>query len=116
MGQSQRRHEVGKFYEIREKLGTGSFAEVKRGIRKADKKEFAIKVIKKKKLTAEELVTVHDEVEIMHKINHPNCVTLFEMFETKSAMFMVLELLTGGEIGRAVQQECRDRSRMPSSA
>lgn len=24
--------------------------------------------------------------------------------------------LFGGEIGRAVQQECRDRSRMPSSA
>eukprot|EP00456_Euglypha_rotunda_P019673 TRINITY_DN1738_c0_g1_i5.p3 TRINITY_DN1738_c0_g1~~TRINITY_DN1738_c0_g1_i5.p3 ORF type:complete len:134 (+),score=46.54 TRINITY_DN1738_c0_g1_i5:236-637(+) len=29
---------------------------------------------------------------------------------------VVWEFQTGSEIGRAVQQECRDRSRMPSSA
>eukprot|EP00456_Euglypha_rotunda_P023402 TRINITY_DN19454_c0_g1_i11.p1 TRINITY_DN19454_c0_g1~~TRINITY_DN19454_c0_g1_i11.p1 ORF type:complete len:171 (+),score=47.86 TRINITY_DN19454_c0_g1_i11:173-685(+) len=29
---------------------------------------------------------------------------------------MICKADTGGEIGRAVQQECRDRSRMPSSA
>src|SRR5262249_62106892 len=30
--------------------------------------------------------------------------------------FIVFDTLTLAEIGRAVQQECRDRSRMPSSA
>jgi len=34
----------------------------------------------------------------MHKINHPHCVTLYEMFETKPKLFMVMELLTGGEL------------------
>src|SRR5260370_37699559 len=29
---------------------------------------------------------------------------------------MLMELTSKGQIGRAVQQECRDRSRMPSSA
>jgi len=90
--------DVGKFYEFKEKLGTGSFAEVKRAVRKEDAKEFAIKIIKKSKLNADELSVVHDEVEIMHKIKHENCVTLFEMFETKHTLFMVLELLTGGEL------------------
>lgn len=41
---------------------------------------------------------VHDEVEIMHKIQHPNCVQLYEMFETKKKLYMVMELLTGGEL------------------
>eukprot|EP00456_Euglypha_rotunda_P050960 TRINITY_DN41090_c0_g1_i3.p1 TRINITY_DN41090_c0_g1~~TRINITY_DN41090_c0_g1_i3.p1 ORF type:complete len:130 (-),score=25.56 TRINITY_DN41090_c0_g1_i3:20-409(-) len=34
----------------------------------------------------------------------------------QSKIFSPLSSLSGGEIGRAVQQECRDRSRMPSSA
>jgi len=93
-----RREEVGKYYDLSDKLGTGSFAVVKRATRKADGKEFAIKVIKKSKLNPDELAVVHDEVEIMHKINHPHCVTLYEMFETKTKLFMVMELLTGGEL------------------
>lgn len=32
------------------------------------------------------------------QVNHPNCVQLFEMFENSKKMFMVLELLTGGEL------------------
>jgi len=93
-----RREEIGKYYELQEKLGTGSFAVVKRALRKSDGKAFAIKVIKKNKLKADELAVVHDEVEIMHKINHANCVILYEMFETKPKLYMVMELLTGGEL------------------
>ena len=48
---------------------SGSFAVVKQATRKADGKQFAIKIIKKSKLNAEELAVVHDEVEIMHKVN-----------------------------------------------
>jgi len=34
----------------------------------------------------------------MHKLNHPNCVQLYEMFETSKKIYMVMELLTGGEL------------------
>jgi calcium/calmodulin-dependent protein kinase I len=71
---------------------------VKRAVRKKDGAEFAIKVIKKARLNEEELSVVHDEVEIMHRIQHPNCATLFEMFETPKKIYMVLELLSGGEL------------------
>jgi calcium/calmodulin-dependent protein kinase I len=93
-----RKDEITKYYEIKGKLGTGSFAVVKQATRKADGKQFAIKIIKKMRLNAEELAVVHDEVEIMHKVDHPNCVKLFEMFETSKKLYMVLELLTGGEL------------------
>ena len=66
--------------------------------RKADGKKFAAKIIKKSKLNPEELAVVHDEVEIMHMIDHPNCVKLYEMFETKKKLYLVMELLTGGEL------------------
>lgn len=98
MGASHKKEEIKKYYDIKDQLGTGSFAVVKRAIRKSDQKEFAVKVIKKQKLTPEELAVVHDEVEIMHKINHPHCVKLFEIFETTKRLYMVMELLTGGEL------------------
>ena len=93
-----RKDDINKFYDIREQLGTGSFAVVKRGVRKTDQHPFAVKIIKKSKLNADELAVVHDEVEIMHKIAHVNCVQLFEMFETNKKIYMVMELLTGGEL------------------
>jgi len=93
-----RKDEITKYYELGAKLGTGSFAVVRQATRKSDGKQFAIKIIKKSKLNAEELAVVHDEVEIMHKVDHPNCVKLFEMFETSKKLYMVLELLTGGEL------------------
>lgn len=93
-----KKEEVTKFYDIKEKLGTGSFAVVKRCIRKSDGKEFAVKIIKKAKLNPDELAVVHDEVEIMHIINHPNIVTLYEMFESPKKIYMIMELLTGGEL------------------
>ena len=70
---------------------------MKRATRKSDGKQFAIKVIKKSKLNSEELAVVHDEVEIMHKINHPNCVQLYEMFETSKKMYMVRPKRVEGE-------------------
>ncbi len=44
-------------------------------MRKGDNKQVAVKVIKKLKLSKEELEVVHDEVDIMHKVNFTD--TLF---------------------------------------
>ena len=71
---------------------------VKRGVRKTDGAAFAVKIIKKSKLNADELAVVHDEVEIMHRIAHTHVVQLFEMFETNKKIYMIMELLTGGEL------------------
>lgn len=93
-----RADEINKYYDLKDKLGTGSFATVRRAIRIADKKEFAIKVIKKGRLNDEELSVVHEEVKIMRQIQHKHCVKLFEIFETPKKICMVMELLTGGEL------------------
>jgi len=93
-----RKAEIRKYYDIKEQLGKGSFATVKKAVRKSDHKYFAVKIIKKNKLNPEELLVVHDEVEIMHKINHKHCAQLYEMFETNKKLYMVMELLTGGEL------------------
>lgn len=65
-----------------------------------------MKIIKKKNLNAEELATINDEVEILNKTDHPNIVKLYEIFDTPTYLYMVLELLTGGELfERIVEKE-----------
>ena len=96
---------------------------VKRAVSRKTGEEFAIKIIKKAKLNADELATVHDEVEIMHKINHPHCIQLVEMFESKKKIWMVMDLLTGGELfdrivskGSYSEREASDVVRSVASA
>lgn len=100
MGKSGSKQEtsIKSVYEFKEKLGTGSFATVKKVQRKADKEIFAVKIIRKNKLNKEELSVVHDEVEIMQRVEHKHCVRLFEIYETSSKLYMVMEILTGGEL------------------
>jgi len=87
-----------KRYQTKEILGRGSFAVVKKCIRKKDGNVMAVKIIKKTKLKEEDLQIIHQEVEIMNKIKHPNCVALEEIFETNKKLYLVMEVLTGGEL------------------
>mmetsp|Transcript_19920 Transcript_19920/g.28025 ORF Transcript_19920/g.28025 Transcript_19920/m.28025 type:complete len:333 (-) Transcript_19920:202-1200(-) len=87
-----------KKYSTKEVLGRGSFAIVKRAVRKKDGKELAVKIIKKAKLGQKDLQIVHDEVKIMDKIHHKNCVKLEEIFETNKKLYLVMEKLSGGEL------------------
>jgi len=98
MGSKGEKQEIKKVYSFKEKLGTGSFATVKKVVRNSDKEEFAVKIIRKHKLNKEELAVVHDEVEIMQRVEHKHCVRLFEIYETNAKLYMVMEILTGGEL------------------
>lgn len=99
-------NEFKRSYELKEELGNGSFATVKKCVHKSSGKEYAAKIIKKSTLNEEEIETVHAEASIMREIEHPHVVHLFDMFESKGKVYMVLELLTGGELfDRIVQKQ-----------
>lgn len=38
------------------------------------------------------------EVEILRSISHPNIVTLYEIYESEHRLYLVMELVTGGEL------------------
>src|SRR5688500_19085677 len=53
------------------------------------------------------------KLSLRRKRSSPN---VFEMAATETITSIILIKLIRVKIGRAVQQECRDRARMPSSA
>lgn len=97
------------FYNIptgnKNKLGEGSFGMVAKATSKATNAVFAVKSIEKKHLKDAEKFKV--EIMIMKEMDHPNIVKLFETFEDKKYLYLVLELCEGGELfDEIIEQGC----------
>jgi serine/threonine protein kinase len=87
---------VEKYYTVKDKLGSGSFSVVKLGINKKTGEEFAIKIIEKKRVGEKKMMQT--EIDILNQVHHPNVIQLREMFETSTHLYLVMELVTGGEL------------------
>ena len=59
----------------------------------------AIKTIKKAKIETEaDLVRIRREIQIMSSVRHPNIIHIYEVFENKEKMVLVMEYAAGGEL------------------
>eukprot|EP01017_Pseudomicrothorax_dubius_P007169 TRINITY_DN12179_c0_g1_i2.p1 TRINITY_DN12179_c0_g1~~TRINITY_DN12179_c0_g1_i2.p1 ORF type:complete len:276 (-),score=51.51 TRINITY_DN12179_c0_g1_i2:129-956(-) len=54
--------------------------------------------MKKARLSKEDHIALQMEVEILSQIDHPNVVKLYEVYEDSQHYYMILELMTGGEL------------------
>ncbi|KAK5583786.1 hypothetical protein RB653_005386 [Dictyostelium firmibasis] len=90
--------EVEKIYEFKEELGRGAFSIVYLGQHKQTKLLYAIKVINKSELGTDYEKNLKMEVDILKKVNHPNIIALKELFDTPEKLYLVMELVTGGEL------------------
>uniref|UniRef100_A0A7N6BBL0 Protein kinase domain-containing protein n=1 Tax=Anabas testudineus TaxID=64144 RepID=A0A7N6BBL0_ANATE len=75
----------------------GAFSEVVLAEEKRTQKLVAIKCIPKKALEGKEN-SIENEVAVLHKIKHANIVSLEEIFESKSHLYLVMQLVSGGEL------------------
>ncbi|XP_051969717.1 ribosomal protein S6 kinase alpha-3 isoform X3 [Xyrauchen texanus] len=80
-------------YEVKEDIGVGSYSICKRCIQKSTCMEYAVKVINKAKRDPTE------EVEILLRYGqHPNIITLKDVYDDGRSVYLVTELLKGGEL------------------
>uniref|UniRef100_A0A3B4AYE4 non-specific serine/threonine protein kinase n=1 Tax=Periophthalmus magnuspinnatus TaxID=409849 RepID=A0A3B4AYE4_9GOBI len=93
---------VEDFYEIGEELGSGQFAIVKRCVERSTARPFAAKFIKKRQSMASSRGVrredIEREVSILHHIQHGNIVTLHDVYENRTDVVLILELVSGGEL------------------
>ena len=86
-------------YELYRTLGEGSFGKVKYAVNKETNEAVAIKILDKDKIQKQNMgAQIKKEISIMKMINHPYVVCVKDVFATTSKIFLVLELVEGGEL------------------
>ena len=60
--------------------------------------KYAIKSIKKAVLGVHNYDMLRNELMILSKLDHPNIMKLYAVYEDETYLHMVTELLTGGEL------------------
>ena len=83
-------------YKFVKELGEGAFGKVYLVEHRTTAERFACKRISKKKVKDREVLT--QEINLMIDLDHPNIVKLFEVFEDKTYIFLIMEMLKGGEL------------------
>ncbi|XP_057161358.1 ribosomal protein S6 kinase alpha-1 isoform X2 [Ursus arctos] len=80
-------------YVVKETIGVGSYSVCKRCVHKATNMEYAVKVIDKSKRDPSE------EIEILLRYGqHPNIITLKDVYDDGKHVYLVTELMRGGEL------------------
>lgn len=89
---------IGK-YELGKTLGTGNFSKVKVGTDAETGETWAIKIIDKEQLAKERMEEqLKREIAVMKMLKQSNIVQLKEVMQTANHIYLVLELVTGGEL------------------
>ncbi|XP_064858719.1 ribosomal protein S6 kinase alpha-2 isoform X1 [Oncorhynchus nerka] len=89
-------------YEVKEEVGLGAYSVCKRCIHKITSVEYAVKIIDRVKKDPSE------EIEILLRYGqHPNIITLKDVYDDGRYAYLVMELMRGGELlDRILYQKC----------
>lgn len=88
-----------RIYKKGDLIGTGGFAKVYEVRVKEDpEKVRAVKIISKENLTEDDYFYVLSEIEILTQVDHPNIVRLIEIFDDDNNLYLVFELMKGGDV------------------
>ena len=87
-------------YQMLEQLDKGAFGTVWRAIHKKAETPCAIKIIKKSKLSQNSVhqKLMESELKVLEETIHPNITRIFELFEDADHYFIVMELMSGGNL------------------
>jgi serine/threonine protein kinase/Ca2+-binding EF-hand superfamily protein len=86
------------FYLLNDRIGTGRYSNVFSSTEIATGYTWAIKVIDKTRLDDNEREMLRSEIAIMRVLNSPYVVQMKELFEEKDHLYLVTELVEGGEL------------------
>ncbi|XP_061903009.1 serine/threonine-protein kinase DCLK1-like isoform X2 [Entelurus aequoreus] len=92
---------ISERYEVGCMLGDGNFAVVHECVEHSTGRHYALKIINKGKCRGKEHM-IQNEVAILRRVKHPNVVLLIEEVDTYSELYLVMELVEGGDLFDAI--------------
>ncbi|KAF0028981.1 hypothetical protein F2P81_018086 [Scophthalmus maximus] len=101
-------------YKVGKVIGDGNFAVVKECVERSTGQEFALKVIDKARCSGKEHL-IENEVAVLRRVRHPSIIELIEVDETPSQLFLVMELVKGGDLFDAITSSTKYSERDASA-
>uniref|UniRef100_A0A3Q1IK00 Serine/threonine-protein kinase DCLK2 n=1 Tax=Anabas testudineus TaxID=64144 RepID=A0A3Q1IK00_ANATE len=92
---------ISERYKVGRMLGDGNFAVVRECVEHSTGREYALKIINKGKCRGKEHM-IQNEVAILRRVKHPNIVLLIEEVDTYNELYLVMELVKGGDLFDAI--------------
>ena len=83
-------------YDVLRQLGKGGYGKVYRVRHKKTGEVRACKQLSK--LNIDDLVKFQREIDILIKADHPNIIKMYEYFESKNNLYLIMEECNGGEL------------------
>ncbi|KAL4468378.1 hypothetical protein ABPG72_012272 [Tetrahymena utriculariae] len=98
-----------ELFKAHKKIGKGNFASVYLTERLEDNRQFAVKAFSKEAAYNQEngKEALINEIELMRALNHKNIIRLHEVFETENSLYMILDLLEGGQLYDKIKAKYR---------
>lgn len=95
--------QVKELWDVRVVLGKGNFSEVRMGVNVRDGAKRAMKIVDRKKFVQfqsarESRLSLADEANLAASLDHPGIVKCFEWFQTEAHLYLVMELVEGGDL------------------
>ena len=94
---------VKETYAVGKVLGHGASGDVYLVTHKVNGRNFACKVVKKN-ASMNDAQSMSTEIEIMKRIRHRNIVSMYELYETPKCLWIILELVDGGDMHHFLAQ------------
>ncbi|CAE7815622.1 fhkE [Symbiodinium sp. CCMP2592] len=111
--------DVRSRWDLRTLLGKGSFSEVRLGIRVAGGQRQAVKVVNRSgfesfQSSRRSRLNLVSEAKLLLSLDHPGVVKCSEWFQTTTSLYLVMELVEGGDLLKNIINNgefCEDHAR-----
>uniref|UniRef100_A0A3Q3IJQ0 non-specific serine/threonine protein kinase n=1 Tax=Monopterus albus TaxID=43700 RepID=A0A3Q3IJQ0_MONAL len=101
-------------YKVGKVIGDGNFAVVKECVERSTGQEYALKIIDKARCSGKEHL-IENEVAVLRRVRHPSIIQLIEVDETPTQLFLVMELVKGGDLFDAITSSTKYSERDASA-
>jgi len=90
--------QLDKQYELGALLGEGITGQVRLVKSRIDGNVYAMKSLNVGKMDESQLAELRAEIEMLKRLDHPNIVTLIEVFEGPNNICLIMEYCSGGDL------------------
>uniref|UniRef100_A0A8C5BJ64 non-specific serine/threonine protein kinase n=1 Tax=Gadus morhua TaxID=8049 RepID=A0A8C5BJ64_GADMO len=105
---------IGEKYCVGKVIGDGNFAVVKECVERSTGQEYALKIIDKARCSGKEHL-IENEVAVLRRVRHPSIIQLMEVDDTPTHLYLVMELVKGGDLFDAITSSTKYSERDSSA-